>query len=341
MNKFLPSGKFLLILASIIIALGIIFGAPTIASYFSSKKVTAPAVKSNEQISIKEFMAIDTDQDGLLDWEEALWKTDPKKTDTDNDGTSDGEEADLNRNPTITNTAQKGKTPNDLIDEQIIADAKKAQADYNKLSETEKFSRELFSQYVVAKNNSDGKALDNNTKMEILNSVIDKTSGTIVNKYTATDIKHIATTSPQNLKLYGNLLGLILIKYSTDGTGNELFYIEQALTKEDETILKNLTPIIKNYNLMLSDFLEVPTPDSLLDIHTRIVNNLYNVIISLEDAKTFFSNSIKGISGLQTYQSSYKDLFANIETLRIKMLERNVVFGVTDPGYVFINTLQQ
>ena len=34
----------------------------------------------------------DTDGDGLQDWEEALWKTDPKKPDSDGDGILDGDE---------------------------------------------------------------------------------------------------------------------------------------------------------------------------------------------------------------------------------------------------------
>ena len=41
----------------------------------------------------------DSDSDGLKDWEELLWKTDPSKTDTDGDGTNDNEEISLNRNP--------------------------------------------------------------------------------------------------------------------------------------------------------------------------------------------------------------------------------------------------
>ncbi|MDD5033073.1 MAG: hypothetical protein PHC85_03125 [Candidatus Pacebacteria bacterium] len=35
---------------------------------------------------------VDTDNDGLRDWEETLWKTSPNKTDTDDDGYSDFEE---------------------------------------------------------------------------------------------------------------------------------------------------------------------------------------------------------------------------------------------------------
>lgn len=43
----------------------------------------------------------DSDGDGLKDWEEALWNTDPSNPDTDGDGTTDGKEVAESRNPTV------------------------------------------------------------------------------------------------------------------------------------------------------------------------------------------------------------------------------------------------
>jgi hypothetical protein len=48
----------------------------------------------------------DTDNDGLKDWEEKLYKTDPLNPDTDNDGYLDGEEINSGHNPLV-------KGPND------------------------------------------------------------------------------------------------------------------------------------------------------------------------------------------------------------------------------------
>lgn len=49
--------------------------------------------------SIKEQR--DSDNDGLSDWDEELYKTDPNNPDTDGDGTLDGEEIKLGRNPLV------------------------------------------------------------------------------------------------------------------------------------------------------------------------------------------------------------------------------------------------
>ena len=49
---------------------------------------------------------IDSDNDGLKDWEENLYKTDPWNPDTDGDGYLDGEEINSGHNPLV-------KGPND------------------------------------------------------------------------------------------------------------------------------------------------------------------------------------------------------------------------------------
>ncbi|MEK7541563.1 MAG: hypothetical protein AAB533_01815, partial [Patescibacteria group bacterium] len=41
----------------------------------------------------------DQDADGLKDWEEGIFRTDPQNPDTDADGTPDGEEIKQNRDP--------------------------------------------------------------------------------------------------------------------------------------------------------------------------------------------------------------------------------------------------
>jgi len=43
----------------------------------------------------------DSDNDGLADWQEELYRTDPNNPDTDNDGYLDGQEVDLGRNPRV------------------------------------------------------------------------------------------------------------------------------------------------------------------------------------------------------------------------------------------------
>src|SRR3989338_10627373 len=50
------------------------------------------ADNSKKLITLQGVIELDTDSDGLLDWEESLCGTDPKNADTNGDGVSDGDE---------------------------------------------------------------------------------------------------------------------------------------------------------------------------------------------------------------------------------------------------------
>ncbi len=86
-RQYLPSKEFkkrvtkigLLLLLVVLIR----FGAyPLIQNIFSKNKIP-------DNITVKQFVDIDTDSDGLPDWEESIWGTNPKKADSNGDGVSD------------------------------------------------------------------------------------------------------------------------------------------------------------------------------------------------------------------------------------------------------------
>ena len=60
-------------------------------------------------------LLIDTDGDGLKNWEEALWHTDPNKSDTDGDGVPDGQEVKESRDPLAKGAGSLGERQKDLI----------------------------------------------------------------------------------------------------------------------------------------------------------------------------------------------------------------------------------
>ncbi|MEK7647227.1 MAG: hypothetical protein AAB378_02525 [Patescibacteria group bacterium] len=65
---------------------------------FLQKNKNESAKLTAERIAIADANG-DPDNDGLKNWEEALWKTDPNNQDMDKDGTPDGQEIKENRNP--------------------------------------------------------------------------------------------------------------------------------------------------------------------------------------------------------------------------------------------------
>ena len=85
------------ILSSVLLAI-ILVGGAWVLSRGETLKIDniGEAKKANYAIG-----DIDTDNDGLKDWEERLWKTSINNPDTDGDGTNDGAEVVLERSPLV------------------------------------------------------------------------------------------------------------------------------------------------------------------------------------------------------------------------------------------------
>ena len=69
------------------------------------------STQGNSQSALSSASMLDTDKDGLPDWQEALLGTDLKKSDTDSDGSPDGEEVRLNRDPLKAGPDDKATNP--------------------------------------------------------------------------------------------------------------------------------------------------------------------------------------------------------------------------------------
>ena len=89
-----PSKKFIKRISIIFGALIIIF----VASFFVNKKetVTFPensglSVGKLKKATVEDLISKDSDQDGISDWEENLWGTDPNNKVSNSSGVSDKE----------------------------------------------------------------------------------------------------------------------------------------------------------------------------------------------------------------------------------------------------------
>lgn len=92
--NIVPSRQFLLRIGTIVVLVGLGFGVWYFIQYRRKQEIiqakSAQATINSLAIQgIQKINTADTDGDGVLDWEEALWGTDYKNPDTDGDGTRD------------------------------------------------------------------------------------------------------------------------------------------------------------------------------------------------------------------------------------------------------------
>lgn len=275
----------------------------------------------------------DSDGDGLKDWEEELWRTDPNNPDTDGDGTKDGDEIDVGRNPNLSG-------PNDVLDTSILsADDKKSSFDGDgKLTATEKFSQDIFGNYLLKR--VSGESLSEDDKNILVSSALQNISdlGDYEIKYTTSDINISADTSDIALKNYGNTLGNIIKKYSFE-TKSSVLILEDSLENNNPNEIKKLDPVIDGYKNILNDFLEVSAPESATQEHLDTVNALALMTDVIESMRVFYEDPIRALAGLGQYQAGSEMLLDAFQNMKTYFSQNGIKFEEKDGGYILVNII--
>ncbi len=305
-KKYLPSKKFALITSTIIILVIIIFVIFFMSS--SGENFSINGNKNNKALVVgnstfTDLLQNDTDGDGVPDWEEALWGTDPHKKVT------------FNNTPDATYIENKKK---ELKIEGSVNETK--------LTETEKFAREFFSNYTAMKSSGQ---IDKNTINNFSNALGQKiVTPDLVDRYTETDVK---INSVDNLvlkqKYYVEMKNLFK-SYQSLGIGDELSIVSDgvATNSQDGGIsgidqFNKLSKIANAYQLFAQKVMELYVPPSLTLYHLKIANGANNTGISILNMGKIVSDPIIGLSGLSQYQKYSDDLIkavADLETFLLK-----------------------
>ena len=270
----------------------------------------------------------DSDNDGLPDWEEALWKTDSHNPDTDGDGTLDGEEIKLDRDPT-----KKG--PGDELEIFRPTGGQPEDVNGGKANTlTGGLAQELFLQYIKAKG-AGGGIIDDAAKNELLESVITQVrSEGEPKKHSLAEIK----TSPDNtvarLNTYGNTLADTVLAHTSQVKENELIIVEQAIEKRDEKLLEKLSPIEYMYRDLIKSLLLIEIPSSQAQLHVNIINSYEGIMVAMQNMKLALQDPLNGAVGIIQYVNTLKSLQSYIILMRDYFLENKVYFDEGERGYI-------
>ena len=258
-------------------------------------------------VAIGDLVNKDTDKDGILDWEEPLWGLDPTKIET-TPGVPDSSVIKKLRAEQGTNT---GETSGDYAEN---------------LTETDKFSRELFS--TIASLNQSG-AMDQATADQISDALVEKMKNSSTEKvFVFSDIRTISDNSVAAVKKYVSSVDALdrglRKKYPAKGTVTETlkkFVIDE--NNVDVTVLKDLDPNIKQAQDGISEMLKIPVPSDLAQIHLDLINATERLMENLIDFQSFETDPVIAMSGMSKYEENmnlYASTFGTfINTIRKKL----------------------
>jgi len=271
---------------------------------------------SDDEFFIRKKSENDQDADGLLDWEEELWRTDPQNEDTDGDGTLDGVEVKRDRNPLVAG-------PADFIVSGSTADFLLAQRGSGPQpgNLSDQLSQGLFTAYV------DGKE-GNTTGVQQAEQIVDLAEqaleGVVFREFFAeSDFQTTSAADSVAVKRYANDLAqaqITLLENLVDAdgsvSGREVF----------------VSTIYQNHARNLAG---LTIPASLLENHVLLTNTYANLASNLYNVEEYDLDPAKAIFSLQQYDILRVDLESLIELFPAFFRNNGIVFSDNEPGILW------
>lgn len=293
----IPSKK---VLALILVSITLVTGAFIFAEYKNNEtlQLEYSADTSNNillaQASGDSYK--DTDGDGLKDWEETLWGT----------------------NPNVPDAESKKEKQSDVI--------KKAQ----KLTATDKLARSFFSQYMNIK--EVGLQNDKESQENLAKSLlVDTNFSQAPEPYNQNDIKISSTVA---LRDYGNIVGNIF-KNNSIQSRNEVVILQEALTTENKDVLKELDPVLVSYKKFRTGLLSTPVPPQAVTAHLNLLNSLNKLIFIVELFSKTFTDPVMGVQGAALYQPTFQAMQESFGEMRTVFKNAGITYSTTDGGKFF------
>ncbi len=272
MEKYLPSKQFVriigtaVLLALLVFIFGKIFNKKTVWQNASNETVASVAES-------EDFFSLDTDEDGLYNWEEALWGTNPNLKDTDSDGVDDKKYVENKRKEMD-------------VDETY-------QPDQN--NETEVFARQFFTTAVVL---DQGGGFSQDTVEQFSSGVGQSIQNfTLKDKYTLSNLKLGAITPEQYEKNISDV-------YARIGTldFNELTLLAYIMENpNDQYGLDELGRYLAYSDSLIKGLLSTNVPNENAGLHLSFVNNLDKVAEIMKNSVYVESNPLKVVTYLSKY----------------------------------------
>jgi len=205
------------------------------------------------------------------------------------------------------------------------------------LSETEKFSREIFAKYI------DGKKTGDTNQQSIINELINKEISAENNKKFGMKDINISTDNKNSftveIKNYGNTIGFILASNPANNNDSELEILGRALAANDSEELKKIDPIISGYQKIISGIKSVSVPEEMATIHLDLLNNLQATLDNIEGLRKTFDDPIPGLLSLGQYFINTESLKQTLQKLVLSFENSGVVFAQSEYGYVLVRTI--
>lgn len=270
---------------------------------------------------LKEYAAKDTDFDGLPDWQEALYGTDPADPESFQVGIKDGEAVAQGLiTPKVAVRPESRVTDIDSIPGVAAAPA----------SLTDRFSQALISQYLQNR----GESIP--TSEEIAGFVDDAVANLLAesetrDSFSSADVR-VAGSGSAALIAYAVEIERVFDTHTPAGFRGELSYFSQAM-KGDRSAYTKIEAASEMYARIARDMMATSVPSDARQAHLSIANAIMHLSEVTADMAAMDTDPVRALMGISLYRRYAEEMLAGFKNLEGVFRAQQVVIPAGAPGY--------
>lgn len=246
----------------------------------------------------------DNDKDGIPNWQEVIWNTDPENPDTDGDGTSDGDEVTAGRNPRVAG-------PNDSTEIYPLISSYDDEI-RNSTSTTQRVARRLFTDY--AELTSRGIPVTPQVEQALINSSVEELRQALPPfvPYSESELTIINDNSEEAIRTYAQNITDIIYSHQLDAYPNG--------TRAEK--------MLASHRDIENALLETPTPQILTKEHLHALNSAAAVHFSLKEiARSITTDPLVITIAIDEYETAISHVALSFYQLDLFFYEQKIFFS--------------
>ncbi len=273
------------------------------------------------------YASKDSDSDGLPDWQEALYGTDPQNAHSVNASLTDGEA--VSQGLVAPKFKNATTTP---VDASIIPGPTAGPQTL-----TDQFGKELFGQYLKARGSGEPSSSDVATFVEQGVAQLKKNQAT-QNAFNQGQVR-VSGTGPDALLAYAAAAEKIITRIDAGKSKDELGYFSDAVYKNDTASLTAVQKYAKDYATAGKALMDIPVPKELATSHLKLANSLMQVSESLSDMSALKTDPLRAMLGMATYKDTTAEGRSALTNIGQVFRAENAVPSEGTTGSVFYHYL--
>lgn len=281
--------------------------------------------QSSEEL-LREYAAKDSDADGLPDWQEALYDTDPLNPESFQAGMKDGEAVAQGLiEPKVAVRPERGATDLDNIPGTAAAPS----------SLTDRFAQTLLTQYLSNRGATvpTSEEIVSFVEAGIENLAAESASP---NAFSLAQIT-VANDGSMALSEYAAAAERAFALNTVAADTNELAYFSAAL-KGDAAALAKIASISTAYENIARALMRIPVPAEARQSHLTIANALMHLSETSADMASMKTDPLRALMGIGLYDRYANELVAGFANLNGVFEARQVSIPQGEGGHYFIST---